>query len=426
MKNYPEILFSNRKKIILFVFSLALIVRLLLILTNHTKNKFTDLNIYRETGQLVKNGINPYKYTEETEARNKLRLDTIAYDSYVSQTQDVWDYYTSSNLPMSSLHYGLIDKITNSNPVAFRIIFSFFDAVLSVIIILFLIKYWQLTSTWLNLILVLGAAALSPTLLLWGSIVPEDKGLQTLLMLSAVWLAKEKKLILSSILLGISVAYKGLGIFISPLCLFFIMGQPENIFRINSSQLKKGVIYTLLSLLFAALWFLPYMPEVFTMMHSRLTSNLNTEPSHGSIWTLVNKVFPKNWISIKNVLIIVICLIWSYTFIFRKLNIPAISLFLLILFVDIMLLQGSLDRMNIGIMVSTILFCFIDIKYCRILIWYTIIAGWSLYIKSLITGMPNEIIDGLFTIGYLIIFSLYPIYYLYKTKSSPMQYSNAS
>lgn len=421
MKNYPEILFSNRQKIVVFVFFLALIVRLLLILTNHTKNKFTDLNIYRETGQLVKSGINPYKYTEDLEIRNKLRLDTIAYDPSVSQTQESWDYYTSSNLPMSSLHYGLIDKITNSNPVAFRIIFSFFDSVLSVIVVLFLIKYWKLTSTWLNLILVLGAAALSPTLLLWGSIVPEDKGLQTLFMLLAVWLAKDKKWILSSVLLGISVAYKGLGIFISPLCLFFIMGQPENIFRINSSQLKKGAIYTLLSLFFAAIWFLPYMPEVFSMMLARLSSNLNVDPGHGSIWTSVYKSFPGNWVYIKSTLIIVISLIWSYTFLFKKLNIPAISLFLLVLFVDIMLLQGSLDRMNIGIMISMILFCFIDIKYCRILVWYTIIASWPLYIRSLINGNPDETIDGLFTIGYLIIFTLYPIYYLYKTKSSPMQ-----
>jgi len=421
MKNYPEILFSNRQKIVVFVFFLALIVRLLLILTNHTKNKFTDLNIYRETGQLVKSGINPYKYTEDLEIRNKLRLDTIAYDPSVSQTQESWDYYTSSNLPMSSLHYGLIDKITNSNPVAFRIIFSFFDSVLSVIVVLFLIKYWKLTSTWLNLILVLGAAALSPTLLLWGSIVPEDKGLQTLFMLLAVWLAKDKKWILSSVLLGISVAYKGLGIFISPLCLFFIMGQPENIFRINSSQLKKGAIYTLLSLFFAAIWFLPYMPEVISMMLARLSSNLNVDPGHGSIWTSVYKSFPGNWVYIKSTLIIVISLIWSYTFLFKKLNIPAISLFLLVLFVDIMLLQGSLDRMNIGIMISMILFCFIDIKYCKILVWYTIIASWPLYIRSLINGNPDETIDGLFTIGYLIIFTLYPIYYLYKTKSSPMQ-----
>ena len=421
MKNYPEILFSNKQKIVVFVFFLALIVRLLLILTNHTKNKFTDLNIYRETGQLVKSGINPYKYTEDLEIRNKLRLDTIAYDPSVSQTQESWDYYTSSNLPMSSLHYGLIDKITNSNPVAFRIIFSFFDSVLSVIVVLFLIKYWKLTSTWLNLILVLGAAALSPTLLLWGSIVPEDKGLQTLFMLLAVWLAKDKKWILSSVLLGISVAYKGLGIFISPLCLFFIMGQPENIFRINSSQLKKGAIYTLLSLFFAAIWFLPYMPEVISMMLARLSSNLNVDPGHGSIWTSVYKSFPGNWVYIKSTLIIVISLIWSYAFLFKKLNIPAISLFLLVLFVDIMLLQGSLDRMNIGIMISMILFCFIDIKYCRILVWYTIIASWPLYIRSLINGNPDETIDGLFTIGYLIIFTLYPIYYLYKTKSSPMQ-----
>ncbi len=79
-----------------------------------------------------------------------------------------------------------------------------------------------------------------------------------------------------------------------------------------------------------------------------------------------------------------------------------------------MLLQGSLDRMNIGIMGSMILFCFIDIRYCRILIWYIIVTGWTLYFKSLSSGNPNETIDGLFTAGYLIIFTLYPIYYLYK------------
>jgi hypothetical protein len=221
-------------------------------------------------------------------------------------------------------------------------------------------------------------------------------------------------LILSSVLLGISVAYKGLGVFVSPLCLFFIMGQPENIFRINSSQLKKGIIYIILSLFFAAIWFLPYMPDVLTMMKDRLSSNLDVEPAHGSIWTIVFKTFPGSWNSIETILIVVISLIWSYSFLFKKIHIPAISLFLLVLFVDIMLLQGSLDRMNIGIMVSMILFCFIDIKYCRILIWYTIVAGWTLYIKSLSSGNPNETIDGLYTAGYLIIFSLYPFYNLYK------------
>ncbi len=141
----------------------------------------------------------------------------------------------------------------------------------------------RLTGSWLNLIMILGAAALSPTLLLWGSIVPEDKGLQTLFMLSAVWLAKDEKWILSSVLLGISVAYKGLGVFISPVCLFFILGQPENIFRLNSSQFKKGIIYILLSVFFAAIWFLPYMPDVLHMMQGRLSSNFDVEPAHGSI-----------------------------------------------------------------------------------------------------------------------------------------------
>jgi hypothetical protein len=421
MKNYPEILLSDRKKIILFIFFLALMIRLLLILTNHTKNKFTDLNIYRETGQLVKSGINPYNYNEEKEVRNKLRLDTIAFDHSVSDSQEGWDYYTSSNLPLSSLNYGFIDKVTNSNPVAFRIIFSFFDSLLSVLIGLFLVRYWQLKHTWLNLILVLGAAALSPTLLLWGSIVPEDKGMQTLFMLSAVWLAKDKKWILSSVLLGISIAYKGLGVFISPLCLFIILGEPENILRINISQVTRGFIYTLLSFFFAAIWFIPYLPDVLTMMQLRLASNLDVDPAHGSIWTLVYKVFPSNWIIMKNTLIVIISIMWSYTFILKKINITAISLFLLVLFVDIMLLQGSLDRMNIGIMVSMILFYFVDIKFSRTLVWYTIIVGWILYIKSVITGNVNETIDAIFTSIYLILFSLYPLYYLLKKKIIDVQ-----
>jgi hypothetical protein len=418
MKIYPEKLFSDWKKTVLFIFMLAFIVRLLLILTNHSKNQFTDLNIYRETGQLVKSGVNPYDFSSDTITRNTLRLDTIAYDESVSASREAWDYYTSSNLPMSSLLYGLIDKLTNSSPSGFRIIFSFFDALLSVFVALFMIKFWNLKPTWLNFILVTGAAALSPTLMYWGSVIPEDKGLQTLFMILAVWLAKDKKWILSALFLGISVAYKGLGVFISPLCLFLILDEPEKLFNISRGQMKKGIAYTLLSVIFAGIWFIPYMPDVLTMMKSRLSSNLAYEPGHGSIWTFAYNTVPAYWALIRTTTIIVISLLWSYVFIVRKFNIPAISLFLLVLFVDIMLLQGSLDRMNIGIMVSMILFSLLDIRYCRVLVWYTIIAAWPLYINSLISGALYQNIDALYVTGYLVVFSFYPVYYLYKNRNA--------
>ncbi len=419
MQNYLHLLFSGYKKMVLFTFFIALALRLLLLPMNHTKNNSIDLNIIIETGQLINNGVNIYNYADGIEIRNRLRLDNIAYNSYVSGSQDAWDYYTSSNLPMSSLFFGLIDKISNNNPIIFRIIFALFDSILSAFIALILVKYWHLKHTWLNIALILGLAALSPVLILWGSVNPEDKGLQTLFMLSAVYFAKNKNLFLSSVLLGCSVAFKGLGIFISPICLYFIIGEPENIFKIDRQQIKKGVIYTLLSLFFAIVWFIPYMPHVLTMMQDRLTSNLNSEaePVHGSIWTIIYPFLPGTWIIVKNSLIIILSVIWSYAFIFKKINVTAISLFLLVLFVDIMLLQGSLDRMNIGIMVSMILFCFIDLRFSKVLAWYTIIIGWCFYFMLIIKGNTNETLDAIFTIGYLSVFSSYPLIYLIQNKN---------
>jgi hypothetical protein len=159
-------------------------------------------------------------------------------------------------------------------------------------------------------------------------------------------------------------------------------------------------------------------------MHSRLMSNLNTVPGHGSIWIFAFNNFPENWAYIRTSFIIIISLLWSYTFIIKKLNIAAISLFLLVLFVDIMLLQGSLDRMNIGIIVSTVLFCFIDLKYSRILAWYTIIVGWCLYLRLVVTGSVIETVDVLFIIGYIIVFSLYPLYCLFIIKNINVRSKN--
>jgi hypothetical protein len=411
-KKYPEILIKNTRKLLLYIFVISLIIRLLLIFTNRTKNGFPDLNIYRETGQLVRTGINIYDYEDGKSIRNDLRIDSKAFDA--SQDQDAWNYYTSSNLPMSSLHYGLIDKITNNKPVLYRIIFSLFDCILSVFVAFFIIRYWKLRNTWYDLIMIAGAAALSPALLLWGSIIPEDKGLQILFMIIAVLLAKEKKWILSAIFLGTSIAYKGLGVFIYPLCIWLIAGEPQNIFRMNGLEFRKIVLYSLISLFFTVIWFIPYMPEVFEMMKSRMTSNIDTEPGHGSIWVFAFSKFPESWMSIKSGFILVSSLLWFYTFVIRKLNPAAISLFLLVLFVDVMLLQGSLDRMNIGIIASAVLFSFVDLKYCRILVWYTIAVGWLLLIKYVIHGTPNEMVDAAFSAGYVLLFSVYPLYYLFN------------
>lgn len=421
MRESIEILFSKRNILLILIFVFAFITRLYFIYVTPYQNESIDLNIYRDGGQLITNGINPYDYSDKKDIRSQLRLDSLAFNVWICETQERWDFYASSNLPLSLLLYGLIDSISNGNPIVYRIFFAFIDAILALVIALTLLRFWKLKPSLINLILLLGLGALSPTLLLWGVIFPEDKGLQILLMLLAILFAIDRKWFISSIFLGCSIAFKGLGFFIIPLCLFLIINENQKITKINKNQLKLSIAYISLTFVFAIIWFLPYMPEIFEMMKKRMEMNLGSEvvPEHGSIWLIVMNNFPDQWEYIKTFSIIIISILWGYTFLLRKINIPALSLFFLILFVDILLLKGSMDRMNIGIIVSMVFFHFIDSRYAKILGWYTIIIGFYLHYPLIRQNRIDESIDAIYIMGYLIMFCSYPIFSLFdkKTKS---------
>lgn len=419
MKKIIELLFNNKKLLVGFVFIVAFGVRLNFVLLTPSHNDFIDLNIYREGGRLINSVANIYNFTDEKEIRNQLRMDTFAYNAYVSENQERWDFYCSGNLPLELIYCGLIDKFSDGSPFAYRIVFAFFDALLSALIAFVLVKYWELKNTFYSLILVFGIGALSPTLLLWGNIFSEDKGLQILFMLCAVYFAREKKWLLSSVILGISIAFKGVGVLILPMCLFFIIGEPKNIFKIGYTQIKLLLLYIFFVVLFSSVWFITFMPDVIEMIQSRTQSNIgvNISPEHSSPWIFAKKIFPANWALFKNCIILMFTLIWSYTFIYKKLNLTAFSLFLSVLFIDLVLLKGSLDRMNIGIIFSMICFCFIDIRFSKILAWYTVLAGCFFYLKLIRYRMVDENIDALYATGYLLLFCSYPIFLFFKNNN---------
>jgi hypothetical protein len=407
--------FSNRRNLMITVFLLAFFGRMALIYIHRAENANIDLSIYRETGRLVNSGVNPYDYSDQKDLRNSLRTDGFAYDEYVSQNQDAWDYYTSSNLPLSTFYYAFIDKLSG-HPLMFRIIFALLDSLLGVVVALFLLKYLDPEIKWPNLLIVTVAAAFSPTLLLHGTVIPEDKGVQTLLMLSSLYLAKERKIIPSAVLLGFSVAFKGLGVFIYPLAAYLITGEPSNIFKLKTDQVKKALIFTLIFIISAGIWFLPYMPGILEMMKGRISGNMGAgvEPGHASIWTVVFNRFPERWKDIKNITMLFFSAAWIWFFVIKKLNIGAICLYLLVLFVDVMLLQGSLDRMNIGIIVSMVAFCLIDKEFSKILIWYTVISGLLFFTMPVLRNYSNLTRDASYTIAYLVIFLSYPFYLMFR------------
>ena len=102
---------SAKTKIYLWCFLVALSLRIVLIIISHNKIDEIDLKIYRDAGQLVANGVNPYDYNDNVELRQQLRTDKVNFDEYVSGDQDRWNYYANSNLPLATLFFGCIEYV---------------------------------------------------------------------------------------------------------------------------------------------------------------------------------------------------------------------------------------------------------------------------------------------------------------------------
>ena len=409
---------SYKYKFLISLFFIAIVIRGLIIVLTPQSNQTIDLNIYRDGAQLILNDVDPYDFNDKPHLRKSLRLDKIAYTQWVSESQEKWDFYASSNLPLSLYFYSLLEYLSGGDPIFYRIVFLFFDSFLSFIIGYMLLDNKRMKLNYFNMVLILGIGALSPTLLLWGTAFPEEKGVQILLMLLSVLFAKKKNVLLTSLFLGLSIAFKGLGVFVFPVCVFYLLDDKSPKY-FTFSNFKKLFKISLLTFVFAFIWFLPFLPNVFEMMKNRMNSNtgINVIPGHSSIWLYFYKFLPEYWFKIRFFLIGFISLIWLYFFTFVNKNIVALFIFLLVLFVDIYLLQGSMDRMNIGIIISLVLFSDVNLNYTILLGWYTILVSIYLNpISNLINCTINESTDSLYILGYVFLFLLYPFVYILKKK----------
>ncbi|WP_147243340.1 hypothetical protein [Chitinophaga flava] len=400
MYNKIKRLLNTATTSLLVVFLLAMAARVFLIVKTPGKAKDIDISIYMDGGQLVSHGINPYNHQDKVDVRHALRTDSVAYHDYVDADQKRWDDYASSNLPLSLLFYGAIDSFSTANGLLYRLVFVFFDSLLAVLIAQIILKYWKVENTWYRIALIGGLGIFNPVLLHWGAIIPEEKGLQILLMLGAFYFAREKRLLLSAVLLGMSVAFKGLGAFIAPLCLFEILDRGVPFY--DKTQIRKGILYVLLSVAACLVWFLPYMPEVFSMMNTRLSTNIDSVPVHSAVWVLGYRLAPDHWELIRKaglVIFILINLVAAYK---KKIGMVMISCSALMLFVDLMLNAGSLDRMNIGFLcVVTIIGTRYPLHGIRIGLIY-IILGIVSRLMGKVVPSQAEFMDSLFSLAMVI------------------------
>lgn len=412
------------------LFIIAFGVRIALIVDTPEMNKWIDLSIYVSGGQLIANGVNPYDFTDNMELRDSLRRDTVAYNYYVDESQERWNFYSSGNMPLTLLYFGVIQKITGGNLFGYRIIFAIIDAILAVWVAGFILQYWQINNKLFSYLAIMGLGVLSPVILYHGTLLPEDKGLQILLIVSALHFAKKRHLILGALFLGWSITFKGFGVFVAPLCLYYFIDEPDSIKEFaDRKRIKRAALFVVATIIFTIQPFILYMMEVFEMLFNRLDQNLNAPaPTHSSVWRFIYLSFQDSWQSIRMVITIIFLGINVVGVLRRQFGFNIVTASLLLWFVDISLLGGSLDRMNIGFVTVILLLGISHANAAMMMSAIYVFAGTIVflsgyaYVKKFDTLDP-ELIDSAFSLVFTAAYICVLGYYAAKTGSNRFRIS---
>jgi hypothetical protein len=405
------------------VFVLSFGVRYIITVLTPERNSWIDLSIYIDGGQLIANGVNPYDFNDNPALRQSLRTDTIAFNPYVSESQDRWNFYSSGNLPLTLLYFGAIEKIAHGDPFIYRLVFSLMDSFLSVLLTIFIFSYW-VSSKKYKFSLAIGLGVLSPILLSAGTFLPEDKGVQILLMVGAIYFSKEKKFFLATLFLGWSVAFKGLGVFIAPVCLYYYLGEIKRSEILTQVALKRSILFTLAAMIFALQPFILYLSDIVGMMKLRLIQNLVSEsPEHSSIWVYTRILFPDWWMDVKFLFSLLFISINVVGVLRGKLGVNIVTASLLIWFTIIAMFSGSIDRLNIAMLVGIVLLGVSHTKGGILLSMYYIFAGLMsfAYVTILFhgkstahAGSGTDTIASPFCFGFTVLYTMVLAYYSMK------------
>jgi len=401
---FHKLLISPKKSLIL-IFVVAFLLRLYFILITPNYNNWIDLSIYRSSGRLISNGINPYDFQGQIKLREKIRIDLMK-----DYKKDSWNNYISGNLPLSQIYYGLIERISPT-PEAYRLIFNAFDSLLVVLIFLFTQKFWQIqqakkSNLFYTLIFLL------PVTLVWGTILPEDKGLQILFMIGTVYLANSrstlKKILISPILLSFAVTFKLYGIFLIPICLYYLIKNTK-----DNSLIKKladSVIYIFVFLVSNFIILFPHLKYINSFLIYRLYVE-NSLPTNASALRLFYLLFGSRYIFAEYFLIGVYLIFAAY-YLFKvknKILFLTMIVFLLLLIIN---KYGSLDRMNILILTTILLSGVLSAKLGIYTMYIYGIFGVSnlfVYLYAIIERIPMQnyqVYESLFVLYFVLIFPL--------------------
>jgi hypothetical protein len=314
-----------------------------------TPHRYTiDLAIYSDAGQLVANGVNPYDQRANAALRQEIFAEHHRLDSF-PPTLERWNQYLAGNLPLSELLFGAVYKV-NRSPIALRMVFSVADSLTAVLMFVIVRRYWRDSSKRLAVLIAI-AAGLNPLFLLWGTIYPEDKSVQTLLLLAVILLTLGVQrgmiwrwFVAAGMLAAASITFKGFGIFLVPAITAWAwrVGRAAGVVVAGATTAAGTLAVTV-----------PVLGGLATMSITRLDANAFGAPTHASIWIYPYRILPKlQSLDFHVILAGTLTVLIIYLAARRTVSLEVAGGLMCFVFGVVMLVQGSVDRMMIGVMTS--------------------------------------------------------------------------
>jgi len=352
---------------------LIVLGRIVLILATPRFDQSTDLSIYREVGELLVNGVDPYDFSSQASLRDKLRSNDYGADPYVKQTREGYNYYVSGNLPASTALYGLLEIVSGGNPKIWRIAFVLGDVSICLAAFFFLRRAGvELMAPAQKLAFLAGVVAY-PSLVEWGTFWPADKQFQTALMLllAGLLISQPKSPILAAIATGIvgslSILFKALGVFLLPLALQFFYKRP-----------RRELATAVLAALVTALPFMALFNNSFIqlMINRVMAGSAVTVAYHGSPWIF----FPDSFMSSIRPLVCVTLVAVIATYRWKgKIDLLNCIAALNLVFICLWTNGGSMDRLNIAMMFALLCLATVSVEYWQGLTLFNYVVQAPIY-----------------------------------------------
>jgi hypothetical protein len=328
---------------LLLVLMSIVVSRLGLILITPKQNDHIDLSIYREVGQLVINGIDPYDFSAQPDLRERFRTDGVGAVAWVSETRDRYDSLVSSNLPLSTLLYAAVEFATRGSPFLWRLVLISGDILIALCAFFFLRRAGLSLDSSKSKLAFAATVLFYPSLLLWGTAIPEEKQFQTALMLLLAGLlifpSRNKRTPLTALGIGAvsagGILFKALGGALLPLVVKALSER-------SKAEVAAGLIgFTVVVLLASILFSGSFIPLVLHRAYAGSTSL----PGHSSPWILLPWKIVVSYF--RPLILVVVLTVCVAALIKQKIDLLNFLAATVLAFICLWITNGSMDRMNI-------------------------------------------------------------------------------